>query len=308
FTLPFPPVPLYPLSPFSPAFDSQFPILQTAIASLPLSKKQIVLLKETFLRFYCSTSKKFPFACKLSLFRKAATYPSYLIKKSKSAPPDHLNKSLKPPPLNPLPTLPEKTIPPEKENRIPTITENASKPFSQKTFLPPPSLPEKPLESLQIAFEPDHSVIQTDLPDPTSEFETDLQEILSYSHTKPSTDSIMTDLVIYSPPTLPLTSPVPTSFLATSFSTSSPEFQFVVALAANQSYKRRKTLFKHKPSSKIPLLPYTLSITTINHFSALDPDHPDTQLYNSSSAVEGSLESSAPLSSATPFEGPLFTQ
>ncbi|WZZ09355.1 hypothetical protein YC2023_095276 [Brassica napus] len=148
---------------------------------------------------------------------------------------------------------------------------------------------------------------QTDLAIPSSsDFESDLQEILSSSPSKPITDSAMTDLIIYSPgSSSELTSPHPT-IPPVIFSSLPAESQFVVALAANPPFKRRNTPFKHTSSRKKPTLPSPLSITTLNPFSALDL--PDPIPLCSGSSVRDIQDPSAPLSSATPFEGPLLLQ
>lgn len=171
--------------------------------------------------------------------------------------------------------------------------------------LPPPiTQPETRLTTIPIhplqttSHEPDKSLITT----PPSDFETDLQEIMS------DTSMILaiafpTPLLILPPTTTSPASPPPITF-----STMPSDSQFVVALTANIPISRRQSPFKHKSIRKRPLLPSPLSITTPNPFSALDPDHSDTSLSSPCPSADWTLEPPTSPSHATPFEGPLLDQ
>ncbi|KAH0868031.1 hypothetical protein HID58_075053, partial [Brassica napus] len=249
---PDPPDPPDPLSPSSPSFDFQFPTLQTTVASPPLSKKQISLLKGTAsfgsgngksLLLLCSSSGPAPEKVKESLFHtRSADFKS-----------------------------------------TPDVTVHNS--FKGFTVLPPNNSSNYPSN-----YTPNTQM--TDAPSPeteTDDFEADLQEIMSTPHSSAS-ESRMNEIRPISSGANPFSSSganpfsslaiIPSSQAPFSpprdlpppitFSSSSKDSHFVVALAANPIQTRRSSPFKHKVTKKRPSPPSHLSITLKNAFSTLD--------------------------------------
>ncbi|KAG5396341.1 hypothetical protein IGI04_018155 [Brassica rapa subsp. trilocularis] len=153
----------------------------------------------------------------------------------------------------------------------------------KKTDLQPPSSDEAtPETNMPAQQKPDTQM--TDAPYPeteTDDFEADLQEIMSTPHSSASESRLIeirpissganpfSSLAIIPSSQAPF-SPPRDLLPPITFSSSSKNSHFVVALAANPIQTRRSSPFKHKVTKKRPSPPSHLSITLKNAFSTLD--------------------------------------
>ncbi|KAH0922186.1 hypothetical protein HID58_022204, partial [Brassica napus] len=232
---PDPPDPPDPLSPSSPSFDFQFPTLQTTVASPPLSKKQISLLKGT------------------ASFGSGNGKSSLLLCSSSGPAPEKVKESL------------FHTRSADFKSTLDVTVHNS---FTE-TNMPAQQKPDTQM---------------TDAPYPeteTDDFEADLQEIMSTPHSSASESRLIeirpissganpfSSLAIIPSSQAPF-SPPRDLLPPITFSSSSKDSHFVVALAANPIQTRRSSPFKHKVTKKRPSPPSHLSITLKNAFSTLD--------------------------------------
>ncbi|WZY98610.1 LOW QUALITY PROTEIN: hypothetical protein YC2023_070939 [Brassica napus] len=218
---PDPPDPPDPLSPSSPSFDFQFPTLQTTVASPPLSKKQISLLKGTASfgsgngkssLLLCSSSGPAPEKVKESLFhtrsadfkstldvtvhnsftgftvlppKNSSNYPSNYTPSKSNHSPGH-NPTIKLPQLNPNPSTSKPNQSSSSQPATPS-PKPASPPISYAEKAKP--IADKTLRRTNMPAQQKPDTQMTDAPYPeteTDDFEADLQEIMSTPHSSAS--------------------------------------------------------------------------------------------------------------------------
>lgn len=206
----------------------------------------------------------------------------------------------------------------------------------KKTDLQPPSSDEAtPKTNMPAQQKPDTQM--TDAPSPeteTDDFEADLQEIMSTPHSSAS-ESRMNEIRPISSGANPFSSSganpfsslaiIPSSQAPFSpprdlpppitFSSSSKDSHFVVALAANPIQTRRSSPFKHKVTKKRPSPPSHLSITLKNAFSTLDSSflEPPPPILSPAPVSDPPdpvhiPDQTLPTPPKTPFEGSLLPQ